>query len=112
MEHGETTVVIARPWWRMLVGGKFGELLWSVRGRGFLEVGRNPCRLDTDAVMPAGVAILPEGRRVYLFPTPCRVPGGTLERAPGLPLGPVGQQRRHRRSPSWRCCLVRDASEC
>jgi hypothetical protein len=55
MVHGETTMVIARPWWR--VGG--WQAWWSTLDRsgcGFLGVGRNPCHLNTDAVMLAGVA--------------------------------------------------------
>ena len=37
--------------------------------------------LDTDAVTPAGVTVLPEGRRMYLLPIPRGVPGETLGRA-------------------------------
>ena len=66
MVHGETTVMAARSWWRALVGGKDRRCYSERLGCGFLEVGRNPCRLDTDAVTPVGVAILPEGRRVPL----------------------------------------------
>jgi hypothetical protein len=33
---------------------------------------------DTDAVTPAGAAFLPEGPRVYPFPTPLCVLGETL----------------------------------
>jgi hypothetical protein len=35
----EMALVIARPWWRVLVGDKFGVARWIVRGRGFLGVG-------------------------------------------------------------------------
>jgi hypothetical protein len=55
---GETAVVIARSWWRELVGGELGEVRWSVGGVVFLGVSRNPCRkADTDAVTPLGAAI-------------------------------------------------------
>jgi hypothetical protein len=56
--HGETAVVIARSWWRELVGDEFGGARWDIGGRGFLGVGRNPCRMaDTEAVTPTGAAI-------------------------------------------------------
>jgi hypothetical protein len=55
---GETAVVIARSWWRELVGGELGGVRWSVAGVVFLGVRRNPCRkADTDAVTPLGAAI-------------------------------------------------------
>jgi hypothetical protein len=51
-------VVIARSWWRELVGGKFGGVRWSIGIMVFLGVRRNPCRkAGTDAVMPMGTAI-------------------------------------------------------
>jgi hypothetical protein len=56
--HGETALVIARSWWRELVGGEFGGVRWSVGGVVFLGVWRNPCRkAGTDAVTPMGAAI-------------------------------------------------------
>jgi hypothetical protein len=96
-------VVIARPWWRVLVGGKIGGALRIVRECRFLGFVRNACRFGTDAVAPVDVAVLPEGRRVYLFSTSRCVPRETL--------GPSGQQQRRRRFPSWRFYLVRGASE-
>jgi hypothetical protein len=47
-------MVIVRPWWR--VGG--WQAWWSTldhSGCGFLGVGRNPCRLDTDTVTDEGM---------------------------------------------------------
>jgi hypothetical protein len=76
VDHDETTVVIARPWWRVLVGGKIGGALRIVQECRFLGFMRNACRFGTDAVAPVGVAVLPEGRRVYLFSTSRCVPGG------------------------------------
>jgi hypothetical protein len=56
--HGETAVVIARSWWRELVGGECGGVRWSVGGVVFLGVRRNPYRkADTDAVTLMGAAI-------------------------------------------------------
>jgi hypothetical protein len=56
--HSETAVVIARLWWRELVGGEFGGVRWSLGGVVFLGVRRNPCRkASTDAVTPMGAAI-------------------------------------------------------
>jgi hypothetical protein len=53
--HGETTVVIPRHWWRKLMGSELCGARWSVQGRGFFGVRRNPCwTIDTDAVMPVG----------------------------------------------------------
>ena len=57
MDHGATAVVIARPWWRVLVGGALGGALRIVRGRGSLEIGRNPCHFGNDAVTLEGVAV-------------------------------------------------------
>jgi hypothetical protein len=52
------------------------ESSWVVVFWGLREI---PVGLsDIDAVMPAGAAFLPEGRRVYPFPTPLYVPGVTL----------------------------------
>ena len=59
-------------------GGR--EDWWSYPQRlgcGFLEIRRNPCRLDTDVVTPTGATFLPEGRRDASFP-PLSVPGETL----------------------------------
>jgi hypothetical protein len=56
MGDGEATVVIARPWWRALVGGKNGGAM-DRRGCGFLGVVRNLCHLDTDVVTLAGVTL-------------------------------------------------------
>ena len=67
---GETAAVIAKPWWRVLAGGKLDGVLRNIRGSSFLGVGRNPCHLDTDAVTPVGVASLPEGRLMYPFSSP------------------------------------------
>jgi hypothetical protein len=39
------------------MGGKLGGALRLVRRCGFFWVGRNPCRLGTDAVMLVSVAI-------------------------------------------------------
>jgi hypothetical protein len=50
--HGE--MVIARTWWHLLVDGNMGGALRIIRGCGFLGVGRNPCRLDTDTVNICG----------------------------------------------------------
>jgi hypothetical protein len=80
--HGEMAVVIARSWWRELVGDEFGGARWSVGVVVFLGVGRNPCwKDDTDAVTPTGAAMAPpfllEGHRVYPFSAPLRVPGET-----------------------------------
>jgi hypothetical protein len=58
MGHIETRAVIAKLWWRVLVGSKIGGALWSVSGCGFLEVGRNSRCVGTDAVMLASVDIL------------------------------------------------------
>jgi hypothetical protein len=48
--------------------------LWFFWGLGEIPVGVS----DIDAVTPAGAAFLPEGHRVYPFPTPLCVPGETL----------------------------------
>jgi hypothetical protein len=40
--HGETSMMIARPWWRVLVGDMFGGARWIVRGCGYFGDGRNP----------------------------------------------------------------------
>jgi hypothetical protein len=48
-------LVIARLWWRVLVGDKFGGARWIVQGRGFLEVGEIPVGIagtDADEVLP------------------------------------------------------------
>ena len=44
--------------------------VWFLGGQGEILVG-----LDTDAVTPTGIAVLPEGRRVYLLPTPMMYQG-------------------------------------
>jgi hypothetical protein len=50
--------MIARSWWRELVGGEFGGVRWSLGGVVFLGVRRNPCRkAGTDAVTPMGAVI-------------------------------------------------------
>jgi hypothetical protein len=63
----------------MLVGGKLGGALRIVWGGVFLGSGEILVGSSgTDVVTPAGVAFLPEGLRVYPFPTPLGVPGETL----------------------------------
>ena len=71
-----------------------------VAGSGMPEVkvgiGRNPCRPgDTDAVAPEGAA----------GPS-WRASGATLPFSSPRTGGNPWQQRRHRRVPSWSCCLV------
>jgi hypothetical protein len=58
--HGEAVLVIARQWWRVLVVGEVGGARWSVRGRGSVGGGRNPCQMTnidpvtlTSATMPS-----------------------------------------------------------
>jgi hypothetical protein len=69
-DHGQTTRMMLRSWWRLLIGGRLGGALRIVRGGGFLEVGRNPCwfvrHRSGHAVTPA---VPPVGLRVYPFPT-------------------------------------------
>jgi hypothetical protein len=72
-------MLIARSWWRELVGGKFGGARWSIGGRGFWGLREIP--LGWSAPMrwrPWEPPFLLEGRRVYPFPMPLRVSGETL----------------------------------
>ena len=72
-------------------GGR--QVWWSVLeclGCGFLEIGRNPRRLGTDAVTPTGAAFLPEGRRVGCISSlPLVRTGGTPRMVPGVTHGAV-----------------------
>ena len=70
MVYGETAMMIARPWWRVLVVASLVEhygVSRSVVSWGSREI---LAGLNTDAVTPTGIAVLPEGCRVYLLPTP------------------------------------------
>jgi hypothetical protein len=58
----------------MLVGGKLGSWGGGFFGSGEILVGSS----GTDVVMPAGVAFLPKGPRVYPFSTSLDVLGETL----------------------------------
>ena len=49
-----------------------------------MEDGRNPCRLGTDVVTPAGVTIFLEGVG-YLFPSPQRTGGNSRTHTGGNP---------------------------
>jgi hypothetical protein len=96
--HDEAALVIARPWWRVLVAGEVGGARWSVRGRGSVGDGINPCQMvDTDAVTFTGAAMPSCGASRSPTPQPSCISGETL--------GSFGQQHRYRRILSLRCCF-------
>ena len=93
VEHGETTEVRARLW-SVVAHAGWWQVWWSAMERpGAWFFGGREKSLSS------------RHRCGDAFSTPRSVSGETLGRR-------SGQQRRHRRSPSWRCCLVRGATTC
>jgi hypothetical protein len=99
--HGKMVMVIARPWWLMLVGNDFGVAGWIVQVHGFFGVERNPCRLGLHRCGDARVHHL-----FFLEGVGC-TPFHSPPRTGGKPQDQFGQYCCHcRRIPFQRCCFV------